>query len=237
MALSLALATATTFAVSILAVVYVVLLGKAGYISRLMARKIMHIGTGPAFILCCCLFPESPFAPILASSAILFLMAVFSLVGVGLITAPPLVAVVSRSGDPKELLVGPLLYGAAHVAAATLFWLKSPIGPASVMILCAGDGVADIVGRRLGASNPLPWSKTKSWAGSCAFWAGAYLGTVGLAEILFWLGSLDEGFRADLGPKTAFVVTVAAFVESVTAGSVDNLTIFAASVISGKLVW
>lgn len=37
---------------------------------------------------------------------------------------------------------------------------------------CGGDGLADIVGRRLGKGNPLPWNPEKSWAGSAAMFVG-----------------------------------------------------------------
>jgi dolichol kinase len=38
---------------------------------------------------------------------------------------------------------------------------------AAIAVLCAGDGLADIVGRRLGTSNKLPYSPNKVRAG-CA---------------------------------------------------------------------
>lgn len=34
-------------------------------------------------------------------------------------------------------------------------------------------GLADIVGRRFGKGNPLPWNPEKSWAGSAAMFLGA----------------------------------------------------------------
>jgi len=34
--------------------------------------------------------------------------------------------------------------------------------------MCGGDGLADIVGRRWGGNNRLPYNPTKSWAGSLA---------------------------------------------------------------------
>ena len=63
---------------------------------------------------------------------------------------PLLAAAMSRSGDPCELLRGPLVYGAAHLAAAALFWTRGPAGIVACATLCAGDGLAEMVGRRLG---------------------------------------------------------------------------------------
>jgi dolichol kinase len=41
--------------------------------------------------------------------------------------------------------------------------------------MCGGDGLADIVGRRLGKGNALPWNGDKSFAGSVAMFLGGFL--------------------------------------------------------------
>ncbi len=41
------------------------------------------------------------------------------------------------------------------------YWRSSPSGVAAIAVLCAGDGLADIVGRRLGSSNRLSYSPNK----------------------------------------------------------------------------
>jgi dolichol kinase len=48
----------------------------------------------------------------------------------------------------------------------------SPVGLVIASLMCGGDGLADIVGRRFGRGNPLPWNAQKSWAGSAAMFAG-----------------------------------------------------------------
>jgi dolichol kinase len=40
--------------------------------------------------------------------------------------------------------------------------------------MCAGDGLADIVGRRYGQDNKLPWSQSKSVPGSLAMFLGGF---------------------------------------------------------------
>ncbi len=42
----------------------------------------------------------------------------------------------------------------------------------AVCLMCGGDGLADIVGRRFGGGNKLPWNGTKSAAGSLAMLLG-----------------------------------------------------------------
>lgn len=68
---------------------------------------------------------------------------------------------IQRTGNRKELLRGPLLYGTIIGVLTMLFWRNSPSGVAAIAVLCAGDGLADIVGRRLGCSNRLPYSPNK----------------------------------------------------------------------------
>ena len=66
-----------------------------------------------------------------------------------------------RSGSRQELLRGPFLYGAVIAGITAAYWRDSPIGVTAIAVLCAGDGLADIVGRRYGASNKLPHSPHK----------------------------------------------------------------------------
>lgn len=74
-----------------------------------------------------------------------------------------------RSGKREELLKGPVAYGIVHGLAAMIFWRHSPVGIATISFLCAGDGLAEIVGTRLGSGNPLPFNPRKVWhsSGAC----------------------------------------------------------------------
>ncbi len=72
-----------------------------------------------------------------------------------------------------ELLRGPLYYVLVLLAATTLYWRDSPVGVVAFSLMCGGDGLADIVGRRFGGRARLPWNAAKSWAGSGAMLAGA----------------------------------------------------------------
>jgi len=54
-----------------------------------------------------------------------------------------------------------------------------------------GDGLADLVGRRFGASNKWTFNKDKSIAGSLAFVAGSFFGSYGLILWLTSTGAMD----------------------------------------------
>ncbi len=65
------------------------------------------------------------------------------------------------------------------IAATIVCWRDNPAGLIAVSMMCGGDGLADIVGRRWGAGAKLPYNKAKSWAGSFAMLAGGYLMSYG----------------------------------------------------------
>jgi len=74
-----------------------------------------------------------------------------------------LIAVESRR-HPHSRRHPPALPGALH-----LYVLQRPH-----LALVSPAGLADIVGRRFGKGNPLPWNPEKSWAGSAAMFLGAH---------------------------------------------------------------
>ena len=153
-----------------------------GWITSAISRKIIHIGTGPIFVLCWLLFNDQPVAPFLAAIVPLGITLQFVLVGSGLIQDQAAVEAMSRTGDRREILRGPLFYGVAFVVLTILFWRESPVGMVGLMILCGGDGLADILGK--GINSPkLPWSPRKSIAGSITMLAAGFVFALSLIHI------------------------------------------------------
>ncbi len=145
-----------------------------GWVSSGLSRKIIHIGTGPIFVLTWLFFGDDPAARFLAALIPLAITLQFALVGLGVWRDPSAVAAMSRTGDRREILRGPLFYGIVFVLLTIIYWKDSPIGIVALMLLCGGDGLADVIGKRLGTVR-LPWSKNKSWAGTLAMFAGGWL--------------------------------------------------------------
>lgn len=206
-----------------------------GWVSSAISRKIIHIGTGPIFVLCWLLFNEGRIAPYLAAIVPLGITFQFALVGFGIISDPAAVAAMSRSGDRREILRGPLFYGVAFVALTLIFWRHSPIGIVALMVLCGGDGLADIIGKRV-AGRSLPWSPKKTYAGSITMLAGGFF----FAVVITWL-FIKAGYFA--APITIYLLPIGAIalattlVESLPFADVDNLTVPLISVIIGLLVF
>jgi len=233
--MSIYLAVIVTFAVALGFLRVMDFAAQRGWIDSRLSRKLIHIGTGPIFVLCWLMFRDEPGARWLAALVPFAITIQFALVGLGVIKDEAAVQAMSRSGDPKEILRGPLYYGIAFVVLTLVYWKDSPIGISALMIMCGGDGIADLVGR--GISSPkLPWSKEKSAAGSLAVFFGGWIMTM----FVVWFYTAMGVFPAQL-VNYVFPITVVALVsmlvESLPFKDIDNLTVTLAAVIAGHLVF
>ncbi|MFZ2488550.1 MAG: phosphatidate cytidylyltransferase [Anaerolineae bacterium] len=196
-------------------------------ISRQLSRKLIHLGTGPVFVLCWLLYSGQPQSRWLAALVPGAITLQFALIGLGLLKDEGAVQAMSRSGDRRELLYGPLQYGIIFVVATLLFWVDSPIGIVILMILCGGDGLADIIGRRFGAAK-LPWNPRKSWAGSVAMFLGGFLFALAYLALFARVGVFDLNITAALLPL-ALICLAATAVEAVSGQDMDNVTVTVAA--------
>ena len=217
------LALVATFVAALLWLRFVDVLARRQIISGQLARKLIHIGTGPVFVLCWLLYSGEAQSRWLAAVTPAVITLQFALIGLGLIKDDDAVQAMSRSGDPRELLAGPLQYGIIFVLATVAFWVHSPVGIAALMILCGGDGMADVIGRRWGSAK-LPWNPRKSWAGSIAMFAGGF-GLAMLYMILFVRAGVFNFSPAAAALPLALICLAATVVEAVSGQDVDNITI------------
>jgi phytol kinase len=208
---------------------------RRGWVSSAISRKIIHIGTGPLFVLCWLLFTSSTLARFLAALVPLAITAQFGLVGSGIIKDQDAVDAMSRSGDRREILRGPLYYGIVFIALTLIFWRTSPIGIVALMILCGGDGLADLAGQHF-AGPHLPWSPGKTWSGSLAVFAGGWIFATAVLAAFAARGLLPGRWAAYL-PGLALVALAGMLVESLPFRDIDNLTVPLASVALGFLVF
>jgi len=228
-------ATVFTFLIALAFLRLTDFLAQRGIIQSWLSRKIIHIGTGPIFVLCWLMYPDVFIGRWLAALVPLVITAQFVLVGLGVIKDEAAVKAMSRTGDRREILRGPLFYGIAFVAMTLIYWKDSLIGIPALMILCGGDGIADLVGRWL-PSPKLPWSREKSVAGSISVFVGGWLLTFFVFAVFVWIGAFS-------GPMTRFLVPVAwvalggMLVESLPFRDIDNITVVLACVVMGYFVF
>ena len=208
-------------------------LAHRGVISGPLSRKIIHIGTGPIFVLCWLLFNNDPASRWLAALVPLGITAQFALVGLGVMKDDQAVAAMTRHGDRREILRGPLFYGIVFVVVTLLYWKTSPIGIIALMLLCGGDGLADVIGRRV-QTPALPWSPRKTWGGLASVLVGGWILSVGVIAAFIAAG-VFSGAISDYIPGISVVCLVGMLVESLPFADVDNLTMPAAAILVGHL--
>ena len=202
-------------------------IARRGGLPEYVTRKLVHIGIGPLFLLCWPLYSTAWHARWFAAFVPGSLTALFVLIGLGIVKKDDFVAAMSRSGNPRELLRGPLMYGIVFVAVTLVFWTGSPVGVILLMLLCGGDGLADVVGRRYGRAK-LPGQHDKSWAGSAGFFVGGLVFSLIFLAYFDAVGFLQLDLTAALVPLV--ITTLAAtVVEAYTPADLDNLTVPAAA--------
>jgi phytol kinase len=210
-------------------------LAHKGVIDGQLSRKIIHTGTGPLFVLCWLFFTPGLESRFLAALVPFAITVQFALVGLGVMKDPEAVSAMSRSGDRREILRGPLFYGIVFVLLTLLYWKNSPIGITALMLLCGGDGLADIIGRRV-RSPKLPWSSRKTIAGSLAVFAAGAVFSIAVLGIYNLAGAYPGDFSTAILP-IIIIALVGAVVESLPFQDVDNLTVPAVALLIGHLLF
>lgn len=199
-------------------------------------RKLVHISIGLVFMLCWPLFSSGRRGAILASltpGVNIFRMLIL---GLGIWKDEATVKSMSRFGDHRELLKGPLYYALTVTLACAIYWRTSPIAIAAICNLCAGDGFADIVGRRFG-SWKIPYNRDKSIAGSISMALAGFLASLLFMHYFASFGYVRESWEMAFG---FLVISLAsALVESLPISTKldDNLTVTVTSLLVGSLVF
>jgi phytol kinase len=229
------LALIITFAVALIELRLLDLFAQRGWIESRLSRKLIHILTGPLFLLCWLLSPDVWYARWLAALVPFAITVQFALIGLGIMKDEASVKAMSRSGDRREILRGPLFYGIIFVVMTLVYWKTSPIGMLALMLMCGGDGLADIMGRGI-QSSKLPWNKDKSIAGSLGMLLGGWLLAAFILFIFVLAGVFPAPFSAYLLPIT-YIALVGMLVESLPLKDVDNITVTLVAVLLGHLLF
>ncbi|XP_051121013.1 probable phytol kinase 3, chloroplastic [Andrographis paniculata] len=208
---------------------------KRGFFDPKLNRKVVHITVGLAFMLCWPLFSSGRHCAYLAALVPGLNILNMLLVGLGVINDDATVKSMSRFGDHRELLKGPLYYASTITVATGIYWRTSPIAIAAVCNLCAGDGMADIVGRRFG-SKKLPYNRNKSIAGSIAMACAGFLASIGFMLYFSSMGYMQESFEMALGFLVVSISAALAESHPMSTEVDDNLTVPFTAILVGSLL-
>ena len=105
------------------------------------------------------------------------------------------------------------------------FWTDNCSGIIAMCTMAAGDGMADIVGRRLGSDNKWVFAPNKSIAGSAAFWISGTAVSFGVSMWLSTAGCLTLPLPLpELAVQIAWITAICALIELLPIGD-DNWTV------------
>ncbi len=206
-----------------------------GWIESRLSRKLIHIGTGPLFVLCWLLFPDVWYAKWLAAVVPFLITVQFALIGLGIVKDDASVKAMSRTGDRREILYGPLFYGIVFVVMTLIYWKDTPTGMVALMLMCGGDGLADIMGRGI-KSPKLPWNPGKSVVGSAGMFIGGWVLAAFITGVFVLAGVLPDPLASYLVPIT-IIALAGTIVESLPLKDVDNITVTLAAVLLGLILF
>lgn len=135
---------------------------------------------------------------------------------------------ISRSGDEKEALGGPLVYVIILFSSILLFWRSNLAGVVALSAMAAGDGCADLAGRRFGKNNKWFFSPDKSVVGTTTFFVASLIASLGLSHWLNYMGSIPNGLPYNGGIefvlRLSIICGLSALIELIPAGD-DNWTV------------
>ncbi|XWS66261.1 hypothetical protein CRYUN_Cryun05aG0184300 [Craigia yunnanensis] len=210
-------------------------LTKKELIQQHLSRKLVHILSGLLFAISWPIFSNSLEARYFASLVPLVNCLRLVIHGLSLADDKGLIKSVTREGNPKELLRGPLYYVLILILCALVYWRESPVGVISLAMMCGGDGVADIMGRKFGSSK-IPYNKMKSWVGSISMFVFGFFISIGMLYYYSVLGyfQLDWGWTLQ---RVALVSLVATVVESLPITKLvdDNISVPLATMVAAYL--
>ena len=176
------------------------------------SRKVVHVAAG-SWLLFWNLFDESHWTWMLN----IFVPAAFTftLTLKGAIIQDkndPDVRTMSRTGEPYELLLGPLFFTIV-MDVVGIYFFRTKVGALMMAALGVGDGVAPIAGAR-GSHKYTALGRPKTLEGSAACFAGCMAGAVVFLHIL--------GLPPVTLAENATLAAIATFVEAVSPPDVDN---------------
>ncbi|XP_065634816.1 probable phytol kinase 1, chloroplastic isoform X2 [Quercus suber] len=194
-------------------------------IQQSLSRKLVHILSGLFFMASWPIFSTTTEARYFACLVPLVNFLRLVIHGLSLASDEGLIKSVTREGKPEELLRGPLYYVLILILCALIFWRESPVGLISLAMMCGGDGIADIIGRRFG-SLKIPYNQQKSWAGSISMFIFGFLISIGMLQCYSVLGYLHLDWVQTV-QKVALVSLVATVVESLPTTEIvdDNISV------------
>jgi len=202
------------------------------YYTSKTSRKLSHTLSAPLYILFWPCFSSADGAKYFAGLVTFTNLIRLYIAGKGDLdeSSRSLVKSISRSGDTSEALGGPLIYVCLFQFLLLMYWRTSFIGVVAMTTMAAGDGMADIIGRRYGTNNK--WNFGENWSdgkkskiGTVAFAVSSFICTTITTQWLLATGCLATTLSFfDLSLRIVCISCICSFIEILPFGD-DNYTV------------
>ncbi|MBN2089884.1 phosphatidate cytidylyltransferase [candidate division KSB1 bacterium] len=181
-----------------------------------LSRKIIHIAAG-SYLMFWPLFATTHWTKYLNVAMPFIWVLLFLSKGLSKNTEDPAVKTMTRTGNPRELLHGPLMFACIMVIIGIVLF-NTPSGVIGMAMLTWGDGLAPYFGQKYGHKKFRTFGPEKSYIGSLTVLIAGLVGTfimlliTGVTPAIPWTALL----------VSAFVVTI---VEALSPRDLDNILI------------
>ncbi|MFQ5977501.1 MAG: diacylglycerol/polyprenol kinase family protein [Candidatus Heimdallarchaeota archaeon] len=219
----------------------------SGKLSSDLSRKVIHIAAGSFIWVWLFMDPSDDwsYAFNIAVPLLFFLTFLFKGFTLPADTDDKDVIAMTRTGNPRELLKGPLYFTIVMMIAGTLLF-GSYAGMLMMAIVGWGDGLAPYIGQRWGNRKYKTLGREKSIEGSIGVLIFSIFGSLIFLVLLGIIGddsNADKAVLADPNADLMLIIIVivllgivAMVVEAISPADIDNLLIPASTIIALAII-
>lgn len=197
----------------------------AGTLSSDLTRKVIHIAAG-SYIWIWLFIDTTDIRSAMFNIIVPLLFFVTFLVkGYKATSDDKDVKTMTRTGDPKELLKGPLYFTIVMMTAGTLF-LDTWVGVFLMAVVGWGDGIAPYIGKKYGGKTYKTFGREKTFTGSISVFVFSVAGCLVFYALLGIIGGLLPDPGIDVVQMLMVIIIlgfVAMIVEAFSPSDIDNL--------------
>ncbi|MHA2156144.1 MAG: diacylglycerol/polyprenol kinase family protein [Candidatus Hodarchaeales archaeon] len=210
----------------------------AGTLSSDLSRKVIHIAAGSYIWIWLFIDTSDQLSAMFNIIVPLLFFATFLMKGFNATSEDKDVKTMTRTGDPKELLKGPLYFTIVMMVAGTLF-LDTWVGVFMMAIVGWGDGIAPYIGKKYGGKTYKTFGSEKTFTGSIGVFVFSILGCLIFYALLGVIGGLGDPLLPEPGIDLVQLLLViiilglvAMIVEAFSPPDIDNLLLPASTIVA-----
>ncbi|MGQ4894239.1 MAG: diacylglycerol/polyprenol kinase family protein [Candidatus Njordarchaeia archaeon] len=193
-----------------------------------VSRKIVHIAAG-SWIIFWPLFDPSDWTVYFNIAVAVLWTLLFIVKGLTATPEDTAVKTMTRTGDPKELLYGPLMFTLVMEVCGTIFYMDFR-GIAAMAVVGWGDGVAPLFGSRFGKHKYRILGNEKSVEGSISVFLFSLIALMGFSLVLV-PNMVFADFNAFI-LKALIISSVATLIEAISPKNIDNILVPASVILT-----